>query len=235
MAEKKTCKIEGCNGKVHTAGYCGGHYSRLKNYGDPFAGRAPKGSGGFECSVDGCSNKAVSRTYCPKHLARFKKYGDPLRLRSDDPNKPLTWIKENANYDGDDCLKWPFSVGDKGRGMVWFEGRRRSAPNCMCTIAHGEAPSPEHVAAHSCGNGHLGCMNPKHLRWATAKENEADKIAHGTLRRGSDINTSKLTAEQVLEIRSLRGVMKGVDIAKRFGITPAAVSSIQTRKSWGWI
>src|SRR5690606_6465223 len=123
----------------------------------------------------------------------------------------------NSSYAGDDCLKWPFGVGDHGRGIVTISGSTVSAPRAMCKSAHGEPPAPYHQAAHSCGNGHLGCMNPKHLRWATVRENELDKIIHGTVRRGSDINTAKVTAEEVIQIREMAGSVKVRLISERFG------------------
>lgn len=79
-------------------------------------------------------------------------------------------------------------------------------------------------------------MNPRHLRWATRSENEQDKVAHGTLRKGSAINTSKLGIEQAMEVkRRARGGESGVALALEFGITPAAVSAIKTGKNWGWL
>lgn len=50
----------------------------------------------------------------------------------------------------------------------------------MCQKAHGDPPSPKHDAAHSCGRGHEGCVNPNHLSWKTKKQNQADRITHGT-------------------------------------------------------
>jgi len=33
-------------------------------------------------------------------------------------------------------------------------------------------------AHHSCGNGHLGCVNPKHLYWGDASQNAKDAAKH---------------------------------------------------------
>lgn len=79
-------------------------------------------------------------------------------------------------------------------------------------------------------------MNPKHLSWKTSKENEADKLIHGTLRKGTAINTNKLTENDVLCIRrSIEDGGRGIDIAKAHGITPAMVSRIKQRQAWGWL
>lgn len=33
----------------------------------------------------------------------------------------------------------------------------------MCELVYGKPPMPKHQAAHNCGKGNLGCINPKHL------------------------------------------------------------------------
>jgi hypothetical protein len=61
-------------------------------------------------------------------------------------------------------------------------GHFERATRVMCKLAHGPAPTPKHHAAHSCGKGHEACINPKHLRWATPRENAADAKLHGTFK-----------------------------------------------------
>ena len=190
------------------------------------------------CEVDGCSSRVWQRTMgkflCVSHAQRFRKYGDPLgstpRFR-----RKAKWIEQHVSYSGDDCLKWPFCVSSRGRGTVQFNKKSMSAPRAMCILAHGEPPEESYQASHSCGKGHEGCMNPRHLSWKTAKENEADKLVHGTLRRGTAINTSKLTEDDVRQIRKLIGKVSGVDIANAWGITPTMVSSIKLGNAWAWL
>ena len=92
----------------------------------------------------------------------------------------------------------------------------------MCELAHGEAP-PRYEAAHSCGRGHLGCVNPRHLRWATSKENKADMIVHGT-------RPAKLSAEQVRTIRL--GAVPLADLAHRFGVSLNHIYAVAGGKHW---
>jgi hypothetical protein len=56
----------------------------------------------------------------------------------------------------------------------------KSIPICrfVCTLAHGEPPTPTHQAAHECGNGHHNCINPKHLKWRTPLENSLQAKIH---------------------------------------------------------
>lgn len=78
MTTFKTCKIDGCSNKMVAFGLCSTHYSKLKKYGDPLAGRTNSGG---ECSVEGCCNPVKGLKLCAKHYERFKKYGDARSLR----------------------------------------------------------------------------------------------------------------------------------------------------------
>lgn len=187
------------------------------------------------CSVEGCGGRIASLGMCQKHYIRTRKYGSPLATH-DRWKRKRKWLEANCGFSGDECLRWPFSVSAHGRGTVQVDGRSMSAPRFMCYLAHGEPPSPKHHASHTCGKGHEGCVNPRHLVWKTPKQNEADKIAHGTIRRGSDINTSKLSERDVRRIRDEIAMgRKGIDIAREFGVTPAMVSNIKAGKAWAWL
>lgn len=186
------------------------------------------------CAVEGCGNPHHARGFCGKHNYKFVKYGDPLAGRtSASPGEPLRWIEQNAGHDGDGCLPWPFEVARCGYGVVKHNGKKRVASRVMCEFAHGLPPSQGLDAAHSCHNP--PCCNPKHLRWATRRENNDDKIENGTAMRGEKVVFAKLTERAVLEIRALDGVVAQQDIAEKFGVNATAVSRIINRKRWGWL
>jgi hypothetical protein len=71
------------------------------------------------------------------------------------------------------------------------------------------------------------------LRWDTHKNNERDKLAHGTGRRSGG---AKLTESIVREVRRRldSGERVGV-IAKSVGVTSSAISLINLRKNWVWV
>lgn len=97
-------------------------------------------------------------------------------------NYRIDWIKQHSNYQGDDCIKYPLHGGDKSWSLE-YRGKQVRAARVMCIEANGEPPSDDvHAfhAAHSCGNGNIGCLNPNHLSWKTPKENQADRLIHGT-------------------------------------------------------
>jgi hypothetical protein len=143
--------------------------------------------------------------------------------------KGFRWIVAHLDYQGDDCIQWPFSRLPQGRGIMGHAGKRWHASRLMCTLAHGEPPTPEHQAAHSCGNGHKACMNPKHLSWKTPSENRRDCKQHGTNSRGG---ARKLNPKQAAEIRALQGAATGFEVAARFGVHPNTIYMVWQRKTW---
>jgi hypothetical protein len=186
------------------------------------------------CIVDGCDKKQrVKAGYCSAHNYKYKTHGDPLGgRRGASPGAPLAWIISNKDYQGEDCLVWPFAISRYGYGTIKHSGKRRVASRVMCEYAHGMPDDQEMHAAHECGNGHKGCMNPKHLSWKTRKENEKDKIRHGTLNRGSKVHNAKLTEAQALEIAKLKGEFKQSDLAKMYGVSVAVIAHIHSGGTW---
>lgn len=187
------------------------------------------------CSVEDCERQIAHCGYCKLHYRRWKKHGDPLVVLN--TGKPLKFIEEVVvKYEGDDCFKWPFGSAGQGRGSVSFRGRTVVAHRVVCILVHGEPEHSKMHAAHSCGNGHLGCVNPKHLRWATAYENAQDKYKHGTVLFGERHQNAKLTEQQVLEIRFLakNGYSHSM-LSKKFGISTGHVSEITSRRKWKYL
>lgn len=140
--------------------------------------------------------------------------------------KTIQWLRDHVGYDADYCLVWPFYRNPNGYGQMGYLGEPYYAHRMMCTLAHGEPPTPQHEAAHSCGNGHGGCCNPKHLSWKTISENLLDCAAHGTQARSFHGSKGRLTEEQVEGIRALRGKKTQMEIADIFGVSAPTVRDI---------
>lgn len=98
------------------------------------------------------------------------------------------------------------------------------------------------------GEPPIGCTDTRHLddnktnnrlsnlAWGTRSENEQDKVIYGKANRGVRHGMSKLTPEQVWEIRRLatQGLTQ-LEIGERFGIHQMTVSRIVSRKEWRWL
>jgi hypothetical protein len=83
-------------------------------------------------------------------------------------------------FTGDGCLDWPFAATKAGYAKITIWHRQEQVARRVCEEVHGPPPTPEHHAAHSCGRGHLGCISPAHVRWATPSENLLERRNHGT-------------------------------------------------------
>ena len=134
----------------------------------------------------------------------------------------------------DDCVIWPFFRDSHvGRGRLGHDGKHYWAHRLMCQMAHGDPPTSAHTdAGHLCGKGHTGCVNPKHLAWRTKAENQLDRREHGTTQKSYWGRKGKLTLEQVIEIRSLRGKKTQIEIAAMFNISDTNVRAIQNGRTW---
>ena len=147
--------------------------------------------------------------------------------------EPLRFLTEEVlSHTGDECLEWPYARTADGYGQIVRGGVRVYVHRIVCEAVHGAPPTPKHETAHSCGN--RPCCSPQHVSWKTCKENNADKIAHGTYRLGEHTSNAKLTEQDVLHIRALKG-MRHREIAARFGITRESAGRIIRGGSWGWL
>lgn len=133
----------------------------------------------------------------------------------------LLWLKAHIAHEGEECLIWPQSRNHQGYGQVGYFGKVKKAHHIMCRLAHGEPPTPKHHAAHSCGNGHGGCVHPKHLSWKTPTENrlEARPVTKGR---------KHLRPEVVLQIR--KSPKSYLGIADEFGVYFGTVGKIKRRE-----
>jgi hypothetical protein len=130
------------------------------------------------------------------------------------------------------CLIWPHARNKAGYGKICHNGKYLAVHRAVCEHVNGPPPTPKHQAAHACGNGHYGCVNPHHLVWKTPKQNNADRIAHGTMLWGEESPSAKLKNGDIERIRALNGTMIQRDIAKMFGVSTTTIARILKGKRW---
>lgn len=187
------------------------------------------------CSVDTCAGQSYRCGFCKKHYARFYRHGNPLGGGTGN-GEPMKFIEETVMlYEGDDCIIWPFGRGGKGYGYYTVEGKHQPIHRYICKRTHGDAPSPEHEAAHICGRGFDACVSKKHLAWKTPVENNADKYVHDTHNRGERNGAVKLSNESVIKIYALKGALSQAKIAASFGVSSATISNIHRGRKWSWL
>lgn len=183
------------------------------------------------CSIPGCSRKYYGRGYCSAHYQRWRTHGDALAGQTEKGAAQLEMQKALQSVDAVNCWIWPYNKLPQGYGQILWHGKMSRAHRVVCEIAHGSAPTPKHHAAHSCGQS--ACINPFHLSWKTASENERDKRLHGTAQIGEGNGVAKLTDDQVRDIVRLRksGATQP-ELAKQFGVTQPTISDIVNGKRW---
>lgn len=188
-------------------------------------------SNGPPCSVDGCDKLRSTRGWCDAHYARWVRNGSPTGGGTIE-GEPLKYIEKAARCESDECLPWPYARTSSGYGHVG----RKSAHRLVCEAVHGPAPFEKAEARHLCGNGHLGCVNGRHLRWGTRAENQYDRIAHGTSPRGSRNGSTALTEAQVSDLfYRARANESEAALARAFNVSRATVNSIKLGRTWSWL
>ena len=162
---------------------------------------------------------------------------DMGRVRSLDRIVPVTANTGEKKARGGHCKRM------KGRVLSLGIGRYASA-----TV--GGKPCLVHrLVAEAfigpCPPGHVVCHGPagpldnrlENISYGTLSKNLGeDKRRDGTMQRGERCGQSKLTEEQVVEIkrRSLAGESRA-SIGRKFGVRAETISHIATGRTWAWL
>ncbi len=174
------------------------------------------------CATDACSQPSVARGLCKRHHRMHSIAGT------------LEGFPRQRASSGDGIRFLEGLLEKRDEHCVWFLGRQSRYPTlkidgqtvaahrlALVMVTDGDMPRLE--AAHTCGNGHLGCVNPGHLYWATHAENMAD-----VARLGRTTNPPRYTphqAQSVVEL-GLSGRCSHPEIAAAVGVSPKQVQSI---------
>jgi hypothetical protein len=82
-------------------------------------------------------------------------------------------------------------------------------------------------------NGDCKDFRLANLEWGTPAENTEDRKAHGTMPCGVTHHGAKLTEQDIRSIRASDELVRV--LAKRYGVTTAAISNVRTRRSWAHV
>lgn len=125
------------------------------------------------------------------------------------------------------CWEWTASLTGAGYGKIGVNGRIITASRLSFEWACGPIP-PGMFICHHCDNPK--CVRPDHLFLGTALDNSRDCKAKGRTAAGERCGRSKLTFAQVAEIRRDTGVQRR--LSERYGVSPALICLIKSRKVW---
>jgi len=198
------------------------------------------------CSLPGCGDLHRAKGYCNRHYKAWQRYGDPLATT------PLSlearfWTQVNKRGpiqphcpELGPCSEWTGSKGD-GYGIISDKGVWVRAHRLAWTLAHGPIPDGLCVL-HRCDNPPCvkalpDAAGPAHLFLGTLADNTYDMLAKGRYRRvpavGERVNTARLTAEQVRELRRLWAAGESfASLARRYGVGESTAAYAAKRKSW---
>jgi len=140
------------------------------------------------------------------------------------------------------CWMWQGSKDSSGYGGIRARGKRGRLYKAhrVSWSMHNGALADSKIVRHLCDNP--GCVNPAHLAAGTQRDNILDAVRKGRmvsqahpelLRRGERHPSAKLLAVEVAEIRELytAGWRQAV-LARRFGVTQAAISALLNGLTW---
>jgi len=139
------------------------------------------------------------------------------------------------------CWLWLGAIDPPGKhrrlpyGKFWMKTKGMSivAHRAAWIIFKGEIPS-EKIVCHKCDVP--SCVNPAHLFLGSPKDNTGDMFRKGRAepmlktRRGEGSNFVKITADDVIAIRS--DPRPSSVLAKEYGLTYFAVRKIRNRENW---
>lgn len=143
------------------------------------------------------------------------------------------WSKVNRG-NKTECWAWMASGDVDKRGQFRHSENGKSqylkSPRVAWYLFHGYDPYPE-LVLHNCNNPN--CCNPHHCRLGDDADNRRDSEEAGTHCHGIQHGCSKLTENNVREIRHalLKGTT-GVELAKRYRVYPTLISKIKNRQIW---
>lgn len=175
--------------------------------------------------VPDCDEPLMKQAYRSINEGRFVRPAaiKTLQRQNRDRSKcyKAAWLFTNRDFDEDRCLLFPGFVEGR-RVRVKYNYRNMSAAEAMALMVHGAPAFDGAEVAHKCGNGHLSCVNPKHLYWATKEENARDRVLHNTA-SAKRVDVSPEAMAAILDDRRLRAV-----IAWEYGVPVAQVAEIQS-------
>ena len=132
------------------------------------------------------------------------------------------------------CWLWTGGTDKNGYGNVKANGVSQRAHRYAFFLVFGHFPFP--CGLHECDNP--PCCNPAHIFEGTVSDNNKDAARKGRSNwpKGTERAWAKLTEEKVCSIR--KRVAAGEvqrTLAKEYGVCPAIICEVVSRKRWSHI
>lgn len=135
-----------------------------------------------------------------------------------------------------ECIEHMQYLGKRVHGLKWYKGTNIGYHVYAYCTAVGIDPlslkGTSSVVMHKCDNPR--CINPKHLELGTHKQNARDAVTRLGVSVGERNGSSKLTREQVQEIRKLysTGDISQRKIASMYNVAQSQICRITSGIGW---
>ena len=139
------------------------------------------------------------------------------------------WSKVHIS-DPTSCWLFLGAKTARGYGKIGLDNKTLLTHRVVYCDVYGDLLDDD-VVLHRCDNP--SCCNPTHLFKGTLSDNTQDMIAKGrhfTPWRGEPANHSKLTAEQVREIRASK--LGSRRLCRVYGVSRGTIASVKRGKTW---
>jgi hypothetical protein len=130
------------------------------------------------------------------------------------------------------CFLWLGTLLGNGYGQFKAEGVRYLAHRYAWERENGPVPDGLEVRHFVCAN--RTCVNVRHMRLGTAKDNADDRARDGRTAKGVLVNGAQLTEDIVRLVREEYGAKRATlqALADKYGVTKQAIWFAATRKTW---
>lgn len=178
-----------------------------------------------KCFIEGCEKpRHKERRCCSMHASRLARTGSFEFQRKTPEERFYAKVKKSKG-----CWLWQgSSSGRHGHGQISINGKLVPTHRFAWFLSRGEWPPAKLCVCHTCDNP--PCVNPDHLFVGTRLDNVRDAVKKKRHPHGESNGQCKLTADQVLQIRSDSRSNK--EVAKAFGICISHTKDIRQRKKW---
>jgi len=125
------------------------------------------------------------------------------------------------------CHEWQGLRNGDGYGLVCIDHKHLLVHRVAWILNRGPIPK-SWVVMQRCDNPR--CMNVDHLEAGTNRQNTADMVTKRRHAHGERHGKRVLTEEQAREIKISKD--GGLDLAERYGVSPATICKIRRGQLW---